>query len=110
KGKVKGQFQASGLIPKFVETLKAKGIPLPRGLFGSSPAPASAGAASGSPAVGAAGVAAGMSPRPASAPNRDSKSPTQGAAPRSVRPPGAPSRPGLNPQKIPVRTPPGGKK
>lgn len=35
KGKVKGSFQPSGLIPKFVESLKAKGIALPRGLFGS---------------------------------------------------------------------------
>jgi len=33
KGKVKGLFQPSGLIPKFVEALKAKGIAPPRGLF-----------------------------------------------------------------------------
>ncbi|MBN8555045.1 MAG: CpaF family protein, partial [Deltaproteobacteria bacterium] len=33
-GKVRGQFQPSGLIPKFVETLKAKGIAIPKGLFG----------------------------------------------------------------------------
>lgn len=34
KGKVKGSYQPSGLIPKFVETLKAKGITPPKGLFG----------------------------------------------------------------------------
>lgn len=33
QGKVKGGFQPSGLIPKFVETLKQKGIALPKGLF-----------------------------------------------------------------------------
>jgi len=38
--KVKGAFQASGLIPKFVETLKAKGIALPKGLFAAGPKPA----------------------------------------------------------------------
>jgi septum site-determining protein MinD len=48
KGKVKGTFQPSGLIPKFVETLKQKGVELPRGLFsGSSSKPASAPAGSG---------------------------------------------------------------
>lgn len=36
-GKVQGSFQASGLIPKFVESLKAKGIALPAGLFGGAP-------------------------------------------------------------------------
>ncbi|MDB5038729.1 MAG: Flp pilus assembly protein TadA [Bacteriovoracaceae bacterium] len=37
KGKVKGSYQPSGLIPKFVETLKAKGIAPPKGLFGGGP-------------------------------------------------------------------------
>lgn len=50
KHKVKGQFQASGLIPKFVETLKAKGVAIPKGLFGGGPggsssAPKSSGSA-----------------------------------------------------------------
>jgi len=35
--KVKGTFQPSGLIPKFVEALKAKGIALPKGLFAANP-------------------------------------------------------------------------
>lgn len=87
KGKVKGQFQASGLIPKFVEGLKAKGIPLPRGLFGASGAkPASSGESS---------TNSGARPTPPT-----SKSPNLAARP--VRP-GAPTR-------IPVRTPPGVKK
>ncbi len=34
KGRVRGTFQPSGLIPKFVETLKSKGIAPPKGLFG----------------------------------------------------------------------------
>ena len=37
KQKVKGSYQASGLIPKFVETLKQKGVALPKGLFASGP-------------------------------------------------------------------------
>ena len=37
QGKVKGGFQPSGLIPKFVETLKQKGIALPKGLFAAGP-------------------------------------------------------------------------
>jgi septum site-determining protein MinD len=43
KGKVKGVYQPSGLIPKFVEELKQKGIALPKGLFGAkAPPPSSA--------------------------------------------------------------------
>ena len=33
KGKTLGAFQATGLIPKFVQTLKDKGLRLPKGLF-----------------------------------------------------------------------------
>jgi hypothetical protein len=50
--KVKGNFQPSGLIPKFVETLKAKGIALPKGLFAAGPKPTggtNTGSAPGSP-------------------------------------------------------------
>lgn len=35
--KVKGSYQPSGLIPKFVETLKQKGVALPKGLFAAGP-------------------------------------------------------------------------
>ena len=56
--KVKGAFQPSGLIPKFVETLKAKGVALPKGLFAAGPKPA------GNTNTGSSG---GGSPPPASA-------------------------------------------
>jgi septum site-determining protein MinD len=113
KGKVKGQFQASGLIPKFVETLKAKGIPLPRGLFGAASPPA----ASSAPAAPAGAAPAGAAPTRAAptraAPTRAAPTAPAAAGPlgaRNVRPAGSAPRPGHNPQKIPVRTPPGGKK
>jgi septum site-determining protein MinD len=32
-GKIKGEYQASGFIPKFIETLEKKGYNVPRGLF-----------------------------------------------------------------------------
>jgi pilus assembly protein CpaF len=33
QGKIEGKFQATGFIPKFVETLEKKGYKIPRGLF-----------------------------------------------------------------------------
>ncbi len=39
-GKIIGEFQATGFIPKFIETLEKKGYNIPRGLF-SNAAPAS---------------------------------------------------------------------
>ena len=33
KGIVKGRFQATGIRPRFVETFKARGIPIPMDLF-----------------------------------------------------------------------------
>lgn len=39
-GKIIGEFQASGFIPKFIETLERKGYNVPRGLFANTgPAP-----------------------------------------------------------------------
>ena len=32
-GKIMGEFQASGFIPKFIEILEKKGFNIPRGLF-----------------------------------------------------------------------------
>jgi septum site-determining protein MinD len=32
-GKIVGEFQASGFIPKFIELLERKGYNIPRGLF-----------------------------------------------------------------------------
>ncbi len=37
EGKIVGKFQASGFIPKFVETLEKKGYKVPRGLFTNAP-------------------------------------------------------------------------
>ncbi|MGB0453611.1 MAG: ATPase, T2SS/T4P/T4SS family [Bacteriovoracaceae bacterium] len=36
-GKIIGEHQASGFIPKFIETLERKGYNIPRGLFSNSP-------------------------------------------------------------------------
>ncbi|GAB4020261.1 MAG: CpaF family protein [Bdellovibrio sp.] len=36
-GKIQGEFQATGFIPKFVEILEKKGYKIPRGLFSNSP-------------------------------------------------------------------------
>ena len=32
-GKVLGRYMATGFVPKFVQTLQARGIALPKGLF-----------------------------------------------------------------------------
>ena len=36
KGKIVGEFQATGFIPKFIEVLEKKGFNIPRGLFNNS--------------------------------------------------------------------------
>jgi pilus assembly protein CpaF len=33
KGKVKGHFRATGIVPKFADKLKAAGIPIPTGFL-----------------------------------------------------------------------------
>ena len=38
KGKIKGKFYASGLMPKFIEVLAQKGYNIPKGLFSNKPA------------------------------------------------------------------------
>jgi len=40
-GKIIGEFQASGFIPKFIEILEKKGFNIPRGLFSNDKAPVS---------------------------------------------------------------------
>jgi len=94
KGKVQGAFQASGLIPKFVETLKAKGIALPKGLFSTG------------------GVKSKEEPmgRPSSEVSERSP-PTErtGARPPLSRTGNAPLRSGSS-SRIPVRPPNGAKK
>lgn len=60
-GKILGEFQATGFIPKFIEVLERKGYNVPRGIFSNrppgSPAPAAA--------VAAPAVPAATAPRPA---------------------------------------------
>ena len=51
-GKIKGEYQATGFIPKFVENLEKKGYNVPRGLFANNtntpkPPPPSSGASGG---------------------------------------------------------------
>lgn len=87
KGKVTGQYQKSGLIPKFVEELKAKGIALPRGLFGSGTSASS-----------------GEKPKPPSGGPSGSGSGTSASSSRR------PKRSGTKPGKIPIRNPHGIKK
>jgi pilus assembly protein CpaF len=41
-GKIIGEFQASGFIPKFIEVLERKGYNIPRGLFSNAPPPQAA--------------------------------------------------------------------
>jgi len=45
-GKIIGEFQATGFIPKFIEVLERKGYNIPRGIFSNTPAPAPKAAAS----------------------------------------------------------------
>ncbi len=40
-GKIIGEFQATGFIPKFIEVLERKGYNVPRGIFSNRPPPAS---------------------------------------------------------------------
>jgi pilus assembly protein CpaF len=86
KGKVKGAYQPSGLIPKFVETLKAKGIAPPKGLF-----------STGSAAAKTAG----------DTPEKSDSGPTKATMPRPTMPTSGsqPPRP-----SIPIRNPQGIKK
>ena len=56
-GKILGEFQATGFIPKFIEVLERKGYNVPRGIFSNRPpqgAPASAAPAAAAPATAGA--------------------------------------------------------
>lgn len=48
-GKIIGEFQATGFIPKFIEVLERKGYNVPRGIFSNRPVPTGGG---GTPAGG----------------------------------------------------------
>jgi pilus assembly protein CpaF len=52
-GKILGEFQATGFIPKFIETLERKGYNVPRGIFSNRPPGAAAPAAVAAPAQAA---------------------------------------------------------
>lgn len=88
KGKVKGSFQPSGLIPKFVEQLKQKGIAPPKGLFTSQ-----RGSSENTPTKG-------VTPTP-TAPGKDSPA-------ISSRP--LPPKPTMPQRPQPIRNPLGNKK
>jgi pilus assembly protein CpaF len=75
-GKIMGEFQATGFIPKFIETLERKGYNIPRGIFSNRPPPATV-AAPVAPAVKPAAPAA---PRP-STPSSGSASAAGGVKP-----------------------------
>lgn len=60
-GKIIGEFQATGFIPKFIETLERKGYNVPRGIFSNRPP--------GSTAAPAPTQAAPAAPKPASSAN-----------------------------------------
>lgn len=109
KGKVIGTFQPSGLIPKFVETLKAKGIGLPKGLFGGpggSSSPASSSSSSGSTNSGATKTPTGSST--VRAPSTSPAVPERPKAPTPKVNPAAPVKKGSH--RIPIRNPHGSKK
>nr|BDT26727.1 Flp pilus assembly complex ATPase component TadA [Bacteriovorax sp. HI3] len=58
-GKILGEFQATGFIPKFIEVLERKGYNVPRGIFSNRPPQAAPAAA-----APAAAPAAGGAPKP----------------------------------------------
>lgn len=62
QGKIVGEFQATGFIPKFIENLERKGYNVPRGLFSNAPAKPAAPAA---PAPATNNTAAKGQPKPA---------------------------------------------
>ena len=60
-GKILGEFQATGFIPKFIETLERKGYNVPRGIFSNRP-PQAAAAPVAAPAVAKAPATGGGAP------------------------------------------------
>jgi len=73
-GKIIGEFQATGFIPKFVEVLERKGYNVPRGLFSNSAGGSGGGSGGGStppPASGGSKPPSGgdAKPRPKQRPN-----------------------------------------
>lgn len=99
KGKVLGTYQPSGLIPKFVESLKAKGIALPKGMFGGG------GAAAPSAGSAVASVPSSPAAMPANAAGAAAMAAKVGGpTPRPISRPAAPGASGA-PGPLPVRAP-----
>lgn len=86
-GKVIGEFQATGFIPKFIEILERKGYNIPRGIFSNRPvAPTPSGSTPpATPATSAPSSSA--APKPASAPSSTASKPATGQATPSVQKP-----------------------
>ena len=77
-GKIIGEFQATGFIPKFIEVLERKGYNVPRGIFSNRPPGTSGAGATPTPIVAA--------PAPI-APTQRPGSPAGSAPPNGVKPP-----------------------
>jgi septum site-determining protein MinD len=74
-GKIVGEFQASGFIPKFIEVLERKGWNVPRGIFSNRP----------TPQVAAPALAPSTTPTPAV--SGQSKPATATTGPSGTKPP-----------------------
>jgi len=88
-GKVIGEFQATGFIPKFIEILERKGYNIPRGIFSNRPAPTVAASepvktAPAAPATGQAATKPVPAPAGASTANKPQTATPQ---PAGVKPP-----------------------
>ena len=66
EGKIIGEFQATGFIPKFIETLERKGYNIPRGIFSNAAPPGAPPAA----AAAAPGAKPGAAPPPPAKPGQ----------------------------------------
>ena len=55
-GKIIGEFQATGFIPKFIEVLERKGYNVPRGIFSNRPPQAAPATAPATPSAASSGV------------------------------------------------------
>ena len=68
-GKIIGEFQATGFIPKFIEVLERKGYNVPRGIFSNRPPQAAPAAAPATPSAASSGVNPAAKPATGAAPN-----------------------------------------
>ncbi len=67
-GKIIGEFQATGFIPKFIEVLERKGYNVPRGIFSNRPPQAAPAAAPATPSAASSGVNPAAKPATGAAP------------------------------------------